>query len=63
MSNGMKERTPVTSSVMLPSAVVMAVLLATTVAERHGAGGFNPFICEGMGWENGVNRVTYPKRW
>ena len=25
--------------------------LAATVAERHGAGGFNPFLCPGMGWQ------------
>ncbi len=25
--------------------------LAATVAERHGDGGFNPFLCPGMGWQ------------
>ena len=25
--------------------------LAATVAERHGDGGFNPFLCQGMGWQ------------
>ena len=25
--------------------------LAATVAERHGPGGFNPFVCRGMGWQ------------
>lgn len=27
------------------------VPLAATVADRHGPGGFNPFLCQGMGWQ------------
>lgn len=25
--------------------------LASTVAQRHGDGGFNPFLCQGLGWQ------------
>jgi SSS family solute:Na+ symporter len=25
--------------------------LAATVTQRHGAGGFNPFLCQGLGWQ------------